>query len=291
MSPLSEEHTARTLFGLQQAGILAPEGEFGRRQEEPRTEKPARSSAKRKTSEANPREIERIFEEFQNKNHWEVLGVERSARTDVVKEAFQEKARHYHPDRFREISDPDLQEKISFIFCRLKEACDTLSTQAKAEDYKKLEEKEPQYEEKQKTWTPPSAAAKDKGEDKKQVQLSRSRHPTEAQALYVRSKRAYDEKDYWTAIQLCQQAIEIVSDKAEYYYLLGKAQSRNPKWRLDAERNLKIATNLDPWKGDYLAALGTLYENAGMALRAQRMFDQAKAVDPNFSVPEKDGDR
>ena len=294
LSPLSEEQTARTLFGLQQAGILAPDGEFGRRQQEPPTKKPVVSSVKQTTTdEANRREVERTFEAFQNKNHWEVLGVERGATTEVVKEAFQEKARHYHPDRFRDVSDLDLQEKISFIFCRFKEAYDTLSTRAKAEDYKKLEEKESQYEEKQKTWTSPSAAAKDddEGKKKKQKQLSHSRHPTEAQALYVRSKRAFDEKDYWTAIQLCQQAIEIVSDKPEYYYLLGRAQSRNPKWRLDAERNLKIATNLDPWKGDYLAELGKLYEKAGMGLRAQRMFDQAKAVDPNFAMPEPAGDR
>jgi hypothetical protein len=291
LSPLSEEHTARTLFGLQEAGILTPEGEFGRRQQETPIEHPVGPSVRPTTTEeANRREIERTFEAFQNKNHWEVLGVERGATTEEVKEAFQEKAGHYHPDRFRELSDLVLQEKISFIFCRFKEAYDTLSTQAKADDYKKLEEKESLYEEKQKTWTPPSAAAKDEGK-KKQKQLSHSRHPTEAQALYLRSKRAFDEKDYWTAIQLCQQAIEIVSDKPEYYYLLGRAQSRNPKWRLDAERNLKIATNLDPWKGDYLAELGKLYEKAGMGLRAQRMFDQAKAVDPNFAMPDTAGDR
>ncbi len=292
MSPLSEEQTARTLFGLQQAGIIDPEGEVGRREEKPRTEKPVGSSIRETTTEDGDRqEIERTFEEFQNKNHWEVLGIERSASTDLVKDAFQEKAKYYHPDRFRRVSDPDLQEKISFIFCRVKEAYDTLSTQAKAEDYKKLEEKESQYEEKQKTWTSPSEAAKDKDKRKeKEKQLSRSRHPTEAQAFYNRAKRAYDLEDYWTAIQFCQQAIEIVSDKAEYYYLLGMAQSRNPKWRLDAERNLKIATNLDPWKSHYLVALGKLYENAGMAMRAQRMFDQAKAVDPSLSTSGEDED-
>jgi tetratricopeptide (TPR) repeat protein len=166
-----------------------------------------------------------------------------------------------------------------------------LSTQTKAEDYKKLEEKESQYEEKQRTWTPPTEAALDEDDKEERVkQLSRSRHPTEAQAFYNRAKRAYDLEDYWTTIQLCQQAIELVSDKAEYYYLLGQAQSRNPKWRLDAERNLKIATNLDPWKSDYLVALGKLYEHAGMTMRAQRMFDQAKAVDPSLSSSEQQKD-
>jgi hypothetical protein len=292
MSPLTEEQTARTLLGLQQAGVIEPEGEMGHRGEKPDIGKPAESAVRQALDEDGHRqEIERTFEEFQSKNHWEVLEVARGASINEVKDAFQEKAKHYHPDRFRRVSDPELQEKIGFIFCRVKEAYDTLSTQNKAEDYKKLEEKESQYEEKQKSWTPPTEAASGEGDEKNRVeQLSRSRHPTEAQAFYNRAKRAYDLEDYWTTIQLCQQAIEIVSDKAEYYYLLGQAQSQNPKWRLDAERNFKIATNLDPWKGDYLVALGKLYENAGMTTRAQRMFDQAKAVDPSLSSSEQEKD-
>ena len=125
--------------------------------------------------------------------------------------------------------------------------------------------------------------------DRKEVQSQltvRGIDPAEAKALYRRAKKAREQEDHWRTIQLCQQAIEIVTDRAEYYHLLGLAQSENPKWRLDAERNLKIATNLDPWKSKYLSALGTLYLKAGMKSRAQRTFEQAKAVDPTFEPPE-----
>ncbi len=60
--------------------------------------------------------------------------------------------------------------------------------------------------------------------------------------------------------------------------MLGLAQAQNSKWRLDAERNLKIAAKLDPWKPGYFVALGELYQKAGMRLKAQRMFEQAKTL-------------
>lgn len=278
LSPLSEEKTARILLGLLQAGIIEPEGEAGRRGEAPVAEGSGEPKPETPSSHVHDRrEIERVFQELQRKNHWEVLDVERGASLDALKASFQSKAKRFHPDRFRRLSEPDAQEKINFIFCRIREAYDTLSTQAKAEEYKKLEEKESQYEEKQKTWTPPSGAAQAKGPD-------RRRPPEESEALFARAKKAFAAEDSWTAIQLCQQAIEIVSDKAQYYHLLGMAQAKNPKWRQDAERSLKIATNLDPWKGEYFAALGRLYKNAGLTLRAQRMFDQARAVDPSFAM-------
>jgi tetratricopeptide (TPR) repeat protein len=76
-------------------------------------------------------------------------------------------------------------------------------------------------------------------------------------------------------------------DRAEIFHLLGLALSKNPKWRQDAEKNLRIATNLDPWKAEYLVTLGTLYQEVGLHLRARKAFEQAKSVDPTVKVPEE----
>ena len=93
--------------------------------------------------------------------------------------------------------------------------------------------------------------------------------------------------DFWNAIQFCHQAIDQAPERAEAYHLLGLALSKNPKWRQDAEKNLRIATNLDPWKADYFLALGSLYQEVGLHLRARKAFEQAKAVDPTAKVPEE----
>ena len=77
-----------------------------------------------------------------------------------------------------------------------------------------------------------------------------------------------------------------MGDKAEYFHFLGLALANNPKWRMDAEKNLKIAVNLEPWRPDYLISLGKLYREAGLHLRAERIFEQAKAIDPTSQIPD-----
>ncbi len=289
LSPLGEEPTARTLVGLLQSGIIEPGGEVGRREVKATEHRSVQAPDPRPVSDDQERrEINHLFGAFQQKDHWEVLGLERGANARAIQNGFHEMARKHHPDQFSEVTDPELQEKISYIFTRIKEAFETLTTQAKADGYKKLAEKEKQYDEKQKTWGVPGKQVKfeDLEKQAKIEQQERTRDPAEAKAHYLRAKKAYALEDYWRTIQLCQQAIEIVSDQAEYYHLLGMAQSENPKWRLDAERNFKIATNLDPWKSKYLSALGKLYLKAGMTLRARKIFEQATAVDPTFVPPE-----
>ena len=61
---------------------------------------------------------------------------------------------------------------------------------------------------------------------------------------------------------------------------------REEQQRRAAEKNLRIATNLDPWKADYFIALGTLYKEVGLHLRAKKAFEQAKVVDPSVKLPE-----
>ncbi len=58
------------------------------------------------------------------------------------------------------------------------------------------------------------------------------------------------------------------------------ALSENPKWRQDAEKNMKIAANLDPFKASYVLELAKLYEKAGLHLRAQKTLEKAQAIDP-----------
>ncbi len=288
VSPLAEEKTARTLLGLLQAGIIEPEGE-ARSEKEPPTEEPVEPAPRADSAlDSAKLEIDQVFDEFRQKDPWQVLGLERNAGSEDIRHAFQDKARSYHPDRYGHINDAGTQEKISHIFLRIREAFEILSVQTKTEKYQKLAEKEAQYEEKQKSWSGPSRKdrpSKEKSQEKASP-LERSRHPDEAKALFHRAKQAYQQDDYWNTIQLCQQAIEIVSDQSKYYHLLGLALAKNPKWRQDAEKNLKIAAKLDPWKSAYLGSLGKLYLDAGMNLRAQKAFEQARAIDPTFKVPE-----
>jgi tetratricopeptide (TPR) repeat protein len=110
--------------------------------------------------------------------------------------------------------------------------------------------------------------------------------PEQASGLFQAAQAAYQREDYFRTIEYCQKAIEIDQSRAEYYYLLGKSLSENPKWQHDAEKNLRMATELDPSRPEYLAALGGLYQSEGLSSRARRTFDKIKALDPNFPIPD-----
>ena len=46
------------------------------------------------------------------------------------------------------------------------------------------------------------------------------------------------EEDFWSAIELCRQAIELDKDNdPARYHFLGRALAENTRWRKDAERN------------------------------------------------------
>ena len=174
---------------------------------------------------------------------------------------------------------------LSYIFHRLQEAFETLSSETGARRYGTLTAKETEYATGTSQWEPPSEQAI-AGDSSPGGALASGPQTAEADALFARAKPAYREGDHWRAIQLCQQAIEIVGDKADYYHLLGLSLAENPKWQADAARNLQIAAKLDPWDAKYFVALGKLYEKSGLRLRAKRAFEQAKAIDPNYPISE-----
>jgi hypothetical protein len=284
VSPLSEETTARTLLGLLQAELIEPEGDHAAPESKPSAPEPAPPErtpppkAEKPTDGDRDREIaevERLFQEFQFKNHWEVLGIERGAGTEEIKQAFFRGAKRFHPDRFRRITDPDFQEKLSYVFRRVNEAHETLTSKDR-EGYEALADKESAYEESRRKEVPGSDSASARP----------AADAAAAKSLFQKARQAFDSSDFWSAIQLCQKAADLAPDRAEIYHLLGLALSRNPMWRQDAEKNLRIATNLDPWKAEYFVALGTLYQEVGLHLRARKAFEQAKVVDPQVKLPD-----
>ncbi len=108
-----------------------------------------------------------------------------------------------------------------------------------------------------------------------------------ARSIFESAGDAFGAQDYWQAVALCREAIDLASDQAEYYHLLGLALAQNRKWRLEAEQNLKMATVLDPGNPEYLSSLGTLYEREGLRLRARTMFENATAVSGSFSMTDE----
>jgi curved DNA-binding protein CbpA len=276
VSPLSEEVTARTLHGLLMAELIEPEGEKAEaRRPGPEEKKAPPPPAEGNGPDPEREEVEQLFLDLPSRSPWEVLGIPPGASADDIQQAFLQGAKRFHPDRFRRVPDPEFQEKLSYVFRRIAEAKELLTSSARS-GYEALAEKEGLYEASRKSSVPTARGA--------------SARPAadgpQAEALFRRAQQAFEGSDFWNAIQLCHQAIDHAPERAEIYHLLGLALSQNPKWRQDAEKNLRIATNLDPWKAEYLLTLGKLYQEVGLHLRARKAFEQAKSVDPAIDVPD-----
>src|SRR5262249_56990140 len=92
---------------------------------------PAQQEAARKAAaEGRRREIQELFDGIRTKDHFEILGIPRSANADEVKEAYFRLARPCHPDATLDPSLEDLRGKRNAVFIRLGEAYETLRNPA-----------------------------------------------------------------------------------------------------------------------------------------------------------------
>jgi len=268
VTPLDEEETARALVGLIASGLIQIDGKA------PTNGSGSKAEAAKKTDDAfqtKRQEIERLHGLCDKMSAPEVLGVDPRAGIDEIKRAFREKILRFHPDRYPGNTDPAFRQKLSHLVAVTTDAFNSLSEKASAKTVatggavngvSRLQtaktEKEPD------------------GYDAHQHALE----------LFQHARRAYELQDYWQAVQLCRQAVEIRSDKAEYHFLLGQALLKNRNWRKEAGESLRKAAELDPGNLEYLALLGALYQSEGLQKRASKILERVKEIDPDYEIPE-----
>ncbi len=302
-SPLPEADTIRIVMAFHQAGVLALK-EVESIPESP-PEPAAEPNAEAVPVAPDPFETELIalYNDMQCQNHWQILGLSRGAAHAEIEAAYKALKAKLEPEAGAPTGDSSFQEKLSFVCARAKDAFVTLSSQSAADVYEKLEDHDPQYQDSKQDWgrfdvspetlddtavetediTPADVTPPD-------VENVEVKDPQEATRLFAEARQAFQDKDYWRTIELCRRAIELDDDNdAERYHLLGRSLAENPKWRKDAELNLKIAKDLEPWEPRYLISLGELYEKEGMMQRAERTYQQVRTIDPDFAIPKLSG--
>jgi diguanylate cyclase (GGDEF)-like protein len=100
-----------------------------------------------------------------------------------------------------------------------------------------------------------------------------------AMSSYRRAQELIRERDYWPAVKMLEQAVRWAPEVAEYRYLLGVTQRRNPMWKERAIENLRDAARLDPSRADISTAL------ADALLDRKAVDEAAPYVDHARSVP------
>jgi serine/threonine protein kinase len=273
MSPMPEAETAAALLNLLDKELILVGGPPPKSAAEPPPAPSVPASAlppRGVPDEATLRELDRLLDLAKNDEYAELLGIAPDAPSAKRKSAYLKIVGKYHPDKFPRATD-DIRDKLSRLCAEAADAVDELE----------------KPKEKPNGSRPGgfSGAATTFSSDGTSAE-KRRRH---ARELYDRALRAFDAQDFWEAIQLCRQALEVDDSQADYFHLLGRALMQNKMWRREAADNFRKASELDPHNVNYLGMLGAIYKAEGLTARANSVLKKAQLIDPAYTLPEIDG--
>ena len=195
------------------------------------------------------------FDQLREQDLYQVLGVIATANPDEVRRAYYALAKRFHPDKFiRE----DAKAKAEKVFAHITEAYSTLT-----------------HPETRKRYDEDQALRKSSREPEKKVDPGLVAHIN-----FKHGKDMFDKGKLGEAITFLQNACDQDPSKAEHFHYLAIAQSKNPRWKKDAEENFLKAIEKDPMNAEIYTHLGSLYARGGMHSKARDMFKKALQWDP-----------
>jgi len=224
----------------------------------------ARREAEDKEAENVRAMIQNAFDGLETRNHFEFMGLERSATDAQVKEAYFRMAKPFHPDTRLGPRVADLQEKREAIFIRLGQAYETLRTTAGRMRYGA------------------SIAAPEKVSSDAEPPFSEAAHAAWlAHESLLTAEEHHREGRYWDAIQLLESTIPRLEgvEKLRARVALARAQMKNPNWVKRAEESLHVLLQEHPHSVDALLCLAELYRSTQMRSRALGMYRRALEID------------
>jgi tetratricopeptide (TPR) repeat protein len=245
-APAEEEPTLRTIYGFLLSGWLEPEDSHIRRSRELRSE-----------AEITREEALGRLTLATGQDHYGVLGLDRTTRTDAIREAYYALARRYHPDRFRAGPLADLLPRFEEFFTHVTEAYNTLSDPASRTEYDQL-------------LASALTEVDRKGSDTGYL----------AKQNFLRGRALIAQRKLTEAVTFLENAVQIDPSHAEYHLELGLLLAKNPRHREAGEVRLLQAIELAPTSIVAYVALAQMYLKAGRPGRAIRMAREALRWEP-----------
>jgi curved DNA-binding protein CbpA len=197
-------------------------------------------------------------------DYYQILNVGGEATLDQIKQSYFAMAKRFHPDRFGDAPDPNIKEKANIVFATVNKAFDTLSDDEKRRTYD----------------------ARGRKGDSQELKIHENLIE-KARVLFLKSRTLYNNKRFWEASSLLEEAVRLDPTKPSYFLLLGLAQAVIPEMRRSAEQNLQQSIKLDPWNAEPYVALGKLFQSEKLNKRAEGFFRKALTIDPEHNIARK----
>lgn len=230
-----------------------------------------------KEQNKNIEEINELYEQIktQKVDYYKLLGVKSTASINELKESYSNFSNKYHSDRLQVAPDSTVMKKANEIFAEINKAIELLSKAEKKKEYDPME-----YKDKYKD--------KDKDNEGNHDEVPLPGHDSKkARELYLKANALYKMKQYWKASSMMEEAVKLDNTKASYFLLLGLCHSKSPETQKMAERNFKIASEMEPWNADPVFALGELYRSCNFLQKADAQFKKALELNMEHTLAGK----
>jgi curved DNA-binding protein CbpA len=203
--------------------------------------------------------MQRAYDDIETQDHYQVLGIKRTATAQDIKKAYFKLAKLYHPDRHFDPEMSEMKMKLEALFMRIHEAYDTLSTQAKRDQYN-------------------STLSKGvKTSSAEQHEPEKSAQKGSAVDQYNEGMRHFKAGNFWGAEEAFRWAVRLDPGNPRFLFYQGLALSRMPRRRHEAEEYFKKVIEMSPNRLEYYMELGNFYLMNNLKAKAYSVFIKAQA--------------
>jgi len=264
------------------------------------------------------KKVEEIYSNLDRLKLNELLEAGEDADVEAIKKNYYRLAREFHPDRYFNTSDAALKDKLTAVFDALTAAYTVLKDDYKRKEYfaslnkqaDEMPEEKAQAEEIQTEAAHPELPGEgmpeevkhaeemswgevplegtleeevkeeEIKEEKEIVSEIRRGEKDEGEELFKKGVDEFKKGKFEDAVALFRQAVDIDSEKPQYWSYLSLSLSKVPHKMKEAEEALLKSIKLEPLNGEHYANLGSLYLKAGLHKRASGQFEKALKFDP-----------
>lgn len=296
LSGLREPEAQRTIYGLALSGLLTRE--YWQNAFRTETTKPAKQPAPTRAPETpvqtqqsdnwlaasvEEKDVDDFLQRLRKAtNHYEVMEVTPSAKTQQIKDVYYAMARRYHPDRFHLQSGSGQHERISSAFARVTQAYETLTDPNARAAYDQSLERSRQFTASQQAQTETvDARPADDFEVDMETEGSAEKR---AEYNFREGYGALEQGRVQAAVAHLANAARLEPHVARYRAYYGRALAAEEHTRRLAENEIQSAVKLEPNNAGYRTMLAELYFDLKFHRRAQTELDRALAIDPHSSA-------
>jgi curved DNA-binding protein CbpA len=212
--------------------------------------------------------IQEALVAMKHQDHYQVLGVARSASPQELKKAYFRLAKTYHPDRHFEAEMSDMKESLEALFTGIHNAYQTLNDPEQRRNY----DNDPAGK--------PAPGAHYEEKRPEEYVENYSEKAGRAAAYFRAGMKDFNVGNFWGAAEAFASATRLDPVKSDYFYHYGISLTRIPRRRHEAEENLKKAIEINPLNPEYHLELGTLYLHSGLKSKALDVFNDAFRQNP-----------